>query len=155
MKMIIAVLLLTLSAVNPAQITAQHKATKFDEFGDILSSDLKARLDNYAIELQNQATSKGFLVVYRSRRDLPGLNLQLALRMKDYLTASRGLDKSRIVTVDAGVAACLSQQLWIVPPGTAPEVDPHAQISYLSLRDEAWQFGSYYFVPPYVAKKIQ
>jgi hypothetical protein len=93
---------------------------KFDEFGDIQYSDLIARLDNFAIQLQNEPTSKGFILVYRTRRDLPGLNNRMALRSKEYLINSRGIAKGRVVTVDGGAVDCLVQELWIVPPGTAP-----------------------------------
>jgi len=77
-----------------------QRARKFDEFGDILASDLIARLDNLAIQLQNETTAKSFLVVYRSRRDLPGLNNRYAHRMKSYLVDSRGIPAERIITVD-------------------------------------------------------
>jgi hypothetical protein len=100
---------------------AENKtAKKFDEFGDIQISDLKARLDNYAIQLQAEPHSKGFLLVYRSRRDLPGLSYRYAERMEDYLINSRGLEKERVVAVDGGEANCLWQELWIVPLGAAP-----------------------------------
>lgn len=96
------------------------KAVKFDEFGDIQISDLKARLDNFAIELQNRPDVRGFIMVYRSHRDLPGLSRRLANRMLDYMTYTRGFSTDRIVTIDGGEAACLWQELWIAPPGTAP-----------------------------------
>jgi hypothetical protein len=40
--------------------------------------------------------------------------------MEGYLVASRGIEKERVVAVDGGEADSLSQELWIVPPGTAP-----------------------------------
>jgi hypothetical protein len=40
--------------------------------------------------------------------------------MKGYLTRSRGVAPERVITVDGGVALCLTQELWIVPPGAAP-----------------------------------
>jgi hypothetical protein len=42
------------------------------------------------------------------------------MRSKGYLINSRGLPKQRVITVDGGEADCLSQELWIVPPGTTP-----------------------------------
>jgi hypothetical protein len=110
---------LTPNAGTSAQ-TRQATAEKFDEFGDIQASDLIARLDNLAIQLQNRPDVKAFLIVYRTRRDLPGLSNRYAQRMKGYLMRSRGVDAERIVAVDGGVASCLTQQLWIVPPGTTP-----------------------------------
>ncbi len=46
-----------------AQETSKQAAVKFDEFGDIQHSDLTARLDNYAIQLQNQLNVKAFVIV--------------------------------------------------------------------------------------------
>jgi hypothetical protein len=100
--------------------TKSETARKFDEFGDVQSSDLMVRLDNFAIQLQNDLTVKGFILVYRSRRDLQGLSNRYAMRSKAYLINSRGLPKERVITVDGGEADCLSQELWIVPPGTTP-----------------------------------
>jgi hypothetical protein len=127
--------------------TENKTAQKVDEFGDIQSSDIKARLDNFAVQLQNAPLSKGFILVYRSRRDLPGLNHNLAMRMKEYLVASRGLPRERVVTVDAGVALELTQELWIVPPGAAPIPRSDARIGYLEHHDSAWKFDEHGFLP--------
>ena len=101
--------------------TSSAIARKFDEFGDIQPSDLIARLDNLAVTLSYEPNSTAFLIVYRTRRDLPGLSNRYAQRMKGYLIASRGLPSERIVIVDGGVASCLSQEFWVVPPGSAPK----------------------------------
>jgi len=106
--------------------SGEQRARKFDEFGDILASDLIARLDNLAIQVQNEPNTKAFLVVYRTRRDLPGLSNRYAHRMKSYMVNSRGLPPERIVTVDGGEASCLTQELWIVLPGGAPQPRPDA-----------------------------
>ena len=77
-------------SVAPAQ-TSNPTARKFDEFGDILASDLVARLDNFAVTLSNEPGSKAFLMVYRTRRDLPGLSSRYAHRMRSYLVDTRGI----------------------------------------------------------------
>ncbi|HEX8847142.1 MAG TPA: hypothetical protein VF791_21035 [Pyrinomonadaceae bacterium] len=130
-----------------AQSSAQA-ARKFDEFGDIYFSDLAARLDNLAVQLQQEPNTRGFLIVYRSRRDLPGLNNRLAYRMKHYLTHSRGIPPERVVTVDGGVASCLTQEFWIVPIGATPT--PRSDTSTNSFIDvgSAWKFDEYYFPLP-------
>src|SRR6266850_139498 len=82
------------SALVAGSVCAQPKentARKFDEFGDVQYSDLIARLDNFAIALQGEPNAKGFIVVYRSHRDLPGLSNRMAIRSRDYLVNSRGL----------------------------------------------------------------
>jgi hypothetical protein len=123
-------------------------ARKFDEFGDIQNSDLIARLDNFAIQLQNEPTSKGFILVYRTRRDLPGLNNRIAFRSKDYLVNSRGVSSYRLVTVDGGEADCQTQELWIVPPGTAPTPRGDAYQRYFSDLDSPRKIDEYGFEVP-------
>ena len=95
-------------------------AVKLDEFGDVPLSDIGARLDNFANALMEQPQAKGFVVAYRSRRGLPGLSGQLMNWMRAHLINSRGLSAERNVGVDWGVAGCILQELWIVPPGAAP-----------------------------------
>lgn len=143
----LAATILSLTFLHLASAQTLPPAQKFDEFGDILFSDLMARLDNYAVQLQQQPNTKGFIIVYRTRRDLPGLSHSLALRMKGYLVGSRGLSKDRIVTVDGGVAECLTQELWIVLPGSAPPPRGDARVGSFQYRDSAWKFDEYHFLP--------
>ncbi|MDQ2922572.1 MAG: hypothetical protein M3R52_13290 [Acidobacteriota bacterium] len=148
-------LVLAAGAVRFASAQTEKKtARKFDEFGDIDSSYLKAILDNFAIQLENEPTAKGFIVVYRSRRDLPGLSHSLALGMKNYLVASRRLPKDRIVTVDGGVAMCLTRELWIVPIGSTPPPRSDARIGYFHYSDAPWKFFEYGFLPPEYYKRF-
>jgi hypothetical protein len=123
--------------------TSNATARKFDEFGDILASDLIARLDNLALALANEPNTKAFLIVYRTRRDLPGLSNKYAHRMKSYLVNARGVPTERIVIVDGGVASCLSQELWIVPPGSAPK--PREDAYGNSSQPSVYKFDEHYY----------
>lgn len=141
-------LFLTIASFQSASAQTENQAArKLDEFGDIQSSDLMARLDNFAIELQNQPNTRGFIIIYRTRRDLPGLNHTLAMRMKDYLANNRGIDSGRLVNVDGGIAENLIQELWIVPSGSAPTPRSDARVGYLEDPDSAWKFNEYGFLP--------
>jgi hypothetical protein len=92
--------------------------TKFDEYGNIRFNDEKARLDNYAIQLQNQPGAQGYIIAFGS---CAGEAQARADRAKDYLVNTRGIDAGRIVTMDGGCRSDLSVELWIVPTGaTAP-----------------------------------
>jgi hypothetical protein len=141
------VVLFTLAQATSFGQEKKPVARKFDEFGDIQYSDLIARLDNFAIQLQNEPTSKAFILVYRTRRDLPGLNNALALRSKNYLISSRGVARERVVTVDGGEAACLFQELWIVPVGTAPAQRPDAYQRYFPDFESPRKIDEYVFDP--------
>ena len=118
---------------------------QFDEFGDIQASDLIARLDNLAIHLHEDPLAMTFLIVYRTRRDLPGLSNRYAHRMRSYLVNSRGISPDRIITVDGGIAGCLSQEIWIMPAGgAAPK--PRADAYLESYRPAAYMFDEHHYV---------
>lgn len=126
--------------------TTKQLARKFDEFGDIQASDLIARLDNLAVNLQNDANTRAFLVVYRTRRDLPGLSSRYAQRMKSYMVHTRGISPERVITVDGGEASCLTQELWIVEPGGTPE--PRNDAYSNSYEPSAYKFDEHYYASP-------
>jgi PKD domain-containing protein len=104
-----------------------RKPSKFDEYGNIRFNDEKARLDNYAIQLQNQPGSTATIIVYGSC----GSEAQTrGDRAKDYLVNTRGIEAGRITVVDGGCRSDLTVQLWIVPAGsTAPAADTTGAIS--------------------------
>ncbi|MCM3873298.1 MAG: PKD domain-containing protein [Pyrinomonadaceae bacterium] len=89
-------------------------ALKFDEYGDIKFNDEKARLDNYAIQLQNQTGSQGYIIAYGT---CEGEGQARADRAKNYLVNTRGIEAGRVTAVDGGCRADLTVQLWIVPTG--------------------------------------
>jgi len=104
-----------------------RQPTKFDEYGNIRFNDEKARLDNYAIQLQNDPTSTGTIIVYGS---CEGEAQSRGDRAKDYLVNTRGIEAGRITVVDGGCRSDLTVQLWIVPQGaTAPAPDTAGAIS--------------------------
>jgi hypothetical protein len=96
---------------------APKPALKFDEYGNIRFNDEKARLDNYAIQLQNDPTATGVILVYGS---CEGEAQQRGDRAKDYLVNTRGIEAGRITVVDGGCRSDLLVQLWIVPQGATP-----------------------------------
>jgi hypothetical protein len=102
------------TSVKPPQAVAR----KFDEYGDIKFNDEKARLDPYAVQLQNEPGSAGVILAYGN---CEGAAQARADRAKNYLVNTRGIEAGRITTVDGGCRADLSVELWIVPSGaTAP-----------------------------------
>ena len=106
---------------------APQPARKFDEYGNIRFNDEKARLDNYAIQLQNEPGSTGTIIVYGS---CAGEGQTRGDRAKDYLVNTRGIEAGRITVVDGGCRADLTVQLWVVPQGAAaPQVDTTGAIS--------------------------
>ena len=90
------------------------KPRKFDEYGNIRFNDEKARLDNFAIQLQNEPTSRGVIVGYGS---CGTEGTTRANRAKDYLVNTRGIDAGRLDVMDGGCLPDLLVQLWVVPQG--------------------------------------
>lgn len=102
-------------------------ATRFDEYGNIRFNDEKARLDNYAIQLQNEPGSTATIIAYGT---CAGEGQTRGDRAKDYLVNTRGIEAGRITVVDGGCRADLTVQLWVVPQGAdAPTVDTSNTIS--------------------------
>jgi hypothetical protein len=93
---------------------------KFDEFPDISRNDEKARLDNFGIELQNDPTSIGYVIVYPGRASKRSEVQDHFGRVIDYLVNSRGMDKNRIRTIEGPKRDQLFVELWITPQGATP-----------------------------------
>jgi hypothetical protein len=92
----------------------------FDEYGDIARDDEKARLDNFAAELQANPSAQGYYVVYSAPNARPGSAMRRAQQAREYMVRTRGIDASRIVVVDGGKRDRFGVRLWIVPAGAAP-----------------------------------
>jgi len=103
----------------PVPITCR----KFDEFPDISRNDEKARLDNFAIELQNDPTSTAYVIVYPGSNGRSGTAQTRATRIVDYVVNSRQFDARRIVTVIGPARSALMVDLRICPQG-APAPTP-------------------------------
>jgi len=98
----------------------KREGFRFDEFPDIARNDEKARLDNFAIALQNDPSSTGYVIVYPGRTSKRAEVQDHFGRVIDYLVNSRNMDKSRIRTIEGPKKDQLSVQLWITPQGAAP-----------------------------------
>jgi PKD domain-containing protein len=104
----------TASCSAQVKVPPQINPIKFDEYGNIRFNDEKARLDNYAIQLQNQPGSQGYIIAYGT---CVGEGQARADRAKNYLVNTRGIEAGRITTVDGGCRSDLTVELWIAPPG--------------------------------------
>jgi hypothetical protein len=119
--------LLTLCAATPAQTpqASETGARKFDEFGGVAFSDMLARLDGFAIELQNAPAATGLIAVYPQMSDkIPGWFLRRAYWAKGYLAKARGLGAGRVQVVNGGFRDEVTYELWVVPPGADSPVLP-------------------------------
>ena len=77
----------------------------------------KARLDNYAIELQHDPPATAYVIMYPGRRGKTADAQKHATRIFDYLVNSRGIDSRRIVTLFGAARNEPTLELWICPQG--------------------------------------
>ena len=105
-------------------------ARKFDEFGAMKIGQLHGHLDNYAIQLQNEPGSHGYVITYGGKTSTPTAAKTAGERVKKYLSGFRGIEYSRIVLIDGGYRAKPFTELWILPiegstpPTASPTIDP-------------------------------
>ena len=111
---------------------APPEAMLVDKFGDVCCEDEMARLDNFAIAVQNNPDAQAYIVFYGGRRHsfpscqrgqqrLPrhGEAEARVARLRKYLVLRRGLDSNRIVVVNGGYRQQWEAELWIVPKDSA------------------------------------
>jgi hypothetical protein len=105
-------------------VVAKPPSGPYDSFGDINCEDEMARLDNFAVQLQNEPSAKGLIVVYggqRFRGRLPkrGEAEARGARLKPYLVNRRGIPMDQLMVVNWGYIKEWYVQLWIVPSGAS------------------------------------
>jgi len=88
----------------------------FDEYGSVCWEDEKARLDNFAVTLQNvPRTTIGHIIVYDGKRACRGEAIARALRAKKYLVDYRKVDADRIVWRWGGYLTDMTTALVVTP----------------------------------------
>jgi hypothetical protein len=95
----------------------------YDAYGDIRFNDEKARLDNFAIELQNKPQATGYYIYYNGPRRRGSLDgAARAKRAVDYLDRVRKIDRSRVVIKDGGAReSCFAITLLVCDVGATQE----------------------------------
>ena len=110
-------------------------AREFDECNNCTFDDQKARLDNLAVELQNDPTTRAYIIAYGGRMSPVGQVEKLMSRAREYMITQRGIDASRLVVVNGGYREEDSVELWIVPSGAAaPQATPTVQAGEIKRR---------------------
>lgn len=108
------------SQSSTTSIQSNIVARLIDSFGKIRVKDERARLDNFAIELQNDPVAQGYVIVYAGRYAKKGEAALVMKRVSTHLVRTRKLAKTRIITVDGGHRDDMTIDLWLVPSGAAP-----------------------------------
>jgi hypothetical protein len=112
----------------------------FDTFGDVKCEDEMARLDNLAVQLQNDPQARAAIMFYGGktfRGKLPrrGEAAARASRLISYLVERRGIAANRLILMDGGYHNEWQVQLWIVPPGAGlPLREPMVPVNEIKFR---------------------
>lgn len=69
----------------------------FDQYGAIRWADEKARLDNFAIQLQHDEKLVGYILVFDSVGGCAGEAQARAIRAKRYVVEHRGISWNRVI----------------------------------------------------------
>jgi hypothetical protein len=100
---------------DTAQIAPKNEPIKVDEFGKMVDDDVKARVDNYYIALQNDPNARGVIINY-------GTPAQIRARKAQIMKAINFLkkDPSRITFVDGPDRGNgIETVFWVVPSGSS------------------------------------
>jgi hypothetical protein len=116
------------STFVPPTPPIDHPSRQFDVCCSCSFDDQKARLDNLAVELQNDPSTTTYVIAYGGRTSRIGQADLLGSRARDYLVRNRGIDRSRIVVINGGFREEDCVELWVVPSGaTTPQPTPTLQ----------------------------
>jgi len=136
MKLLITICLcaVLLSSTNaPSVHRATAPTTPFDEYGEIAWEDEKARLDNFAIQLQRESDLIGYVLVYDAAGGCAGEAEARAIRAKRYVVEHRGVPWDRVIWRQEGyqsdihtVLQPVKQNVILPRPFLGPTVAPIA-----------------------------
>jgi hypothetical protein len=114
------ILILILSVVSYAQDArnrplipeVDYIVEPFDRYGDISWGNEMARLDNFAVALQQDPRLIGYIIVYAAKVSCVGEAQRKGLRAKKYLVERRGVSGDRVIWKDAGYLEQPYVMLW-------------------------------------------
>lgn len=110
---------------NSAVVTVDigPKAYLFDEYGQILVTGLRARLDGFLAAVVHDPRNIGEIIIYGSRNKTNSLTTSIRL-VKNHLNF-RGFPLERLTITEGGYRDTTAMELWLVPSGVKrPEPTP-------------------------------
>src|SRR5690349_6263337 len=102
--------------------TGPARAVRFDTFKQAGHCDVTARLDNFAIQLQNRPSARGAVITYAPEGEGWGTGKQVLEIIQDYLVNSRGIVPDRLKMIYGGRNSDKHEsetELWVVPKGAS------------------------------------
>ncbi len=97
-----------------AGVAPRPTAIPVDEYGALKDDDVKARIDNFYIQLNNNPTAKGYIIVYGTAAQIKRQRAQI---MRAINRPGAGHDAGRVTFVDGPNNGAQMVKLWLVPAG--------------------------------------
>ena len=135
MKIMKVIILLIFVCFFALSVFAQiREVRKIDEFGNITCEDLKARLENFAIVINEQPKSIGYAVIYEGRyskniydrkgnvtrtKILPTFSESVSYTqlMQKYIFRFKRFPQKKLLFIDGGFRENFTVEFWLVPDG--------------------------------------
>jgi len=92
---------------------------KIDEFPQVPYSETAARMDSYFVQMGNEPTMTGHIIIYGSRQSNKK-DVAVVERMLREIITFRKYDPSRIQIVDGGFRENMWVEVYLLPPGVEP-----------------------------------
>jgi len=97
----------------------------FDQYFTSMWDRSQARLDNFAVSLQEKSDFKGHVITYAGKRACRGEASAYANRIKNYLVNERGIGAKRLKVIDGGYREEFTTDLFLIPSAwPAPVASP-------------------------------
>jgi len=104
------------NASETAGVSAPPQANEVDTFGPLSNDDVKARLQNFYVQLANNPNSQGYIINYGTPKQIASRRAQITKAIT-FLK----LDPSRVTFVDGPPhGADVETHFYLVPPGATP-----------------------------------
>ncbi len=101
-------------ASETAGVAPKPTAIPVDEYGPSQDDDVKARIDNFYIQLNNNPTARGYIIIYGTPAQIRRQRAQI---MRAINRPGAGHDASRVTFVDGPNNGEQLVKLWLVPAG--------------------------------------
>jgi hypothetical protein len=149
-QLLITILIVAASciAVSAQDAQARQKPFQVDAFGDIQISDFLARMDYFAIELQNDTKAKAYIVAYIVPNKFPGYPLRRANWARGYLIRGRAIDSKQVEVINGGYRDEVKFELWLTDLSAKPPVEPFDFSAALSRERKPFLLDQIYYPLP-------
>jgi hypothetical protein len=135
--------LISLTLMTAQSSFAANTPRRVDEYGAINCEDEMARLDNYAIEVQNAPSARAVVIVYGGRRGTRRDEVRARMAyVKHYLAVYRGIDRRLIQVFSGGFRESLATELYIIPAGAGAKLLINPTVSPKDVIFERGKVGS-------------